>query len=345
MIFFWFGCNGTLDAPGVGETNGEAELHVRIAIESETSVMMMAQSESLIVVKEIQNPGGDTVLHWEDWKQSQYRLSNSLLLSSSELSCNWPIRAEDAPLETGTWTFVLGAYDKDGYPAPNSPIDVQVATKQDQDLSSGNFQAWIVTTPTVDAEVQEALESAVEKWKTLWMNAGIQLTVRYGSGASEPLPLVYEGTTEIEEIRSQGFDNELLVIVGESFEDAPDILGFSGNVPGSLLAGPRSAIAISWLANAGTDGVFDEQEIQLLSETLAHEAGHYLGLYHPVEIDFTQWDALSDTEECSSQLSCQQALKNNLMFPYPICMGSTCVEQYLLTEQQKTILHQNAGVD
>ena len=344
MIWIWAACHGTLDAPGTGITDGNAELRVRVPIESQTSLMMMAQSESLIVVKEIQHPNGDIVLNWEDWKESSYRLTNAVLLSSSELSCNWPIRAEDTPLESGTWTIVLGTYDKEGYPTPDSSINVLVSTKEDADISTGRIQAWIVTTDLVDEQARLALEEAVEKWKELWNNVGLELTVRYGTGASEPLPLVYEGTSEIEELRSQGFDNELLVIVGESFEDAPDILGFSGNVPGALIASPRSAIAVSWLANAGTDGVFDEQEIQLFSETLAHEAGHYLGLYHPVEIEFAQWDALSDTEECNSQLTCQQALKNNLMFPYPICMGSTCVEQYILTEQQKAVLHQNTGV-
>lgn len=344
MIVLWFGCQGTLDAPGTGITNGDSELHVRISIESQTSLMMMAQSDELVVVKEIQDQNGDTVLHWDDWKQSDYRLSNAFLLSSSEVSCNWPIRSDDAPLNSGNWTFVLGAYDEDGYPSPHSSIDVQVSTKEDQDITTGNIQAWIVTTPTVDEHVRSALEDAVEKWKILWMNVGLELTVRYGTGASEPLPLVYEGTSEIKHLRGQGTDNELMVLVGESFDDASDILGFSGNVPGSLLAGQRSAIAISWLANAGTDGVFDEQDIQLFSETLAHEAGHYLGLYHPVEIEFAQWDALSDTEECTSRLSCQQALKNNLMYPYPICTGSTCVEQYILTDQQQAVMHQNAGV-
>ena len=344
MIFFLFGCHGTLDAPGTGITNGDGELRVRIPIESQTSLMMMAQSENLIVVKEILDQNGDEVLNWNDWKQSQYRLSNAFLLSSTELSCNWPIRFDDSPLASGTWTFVLGSYDEEGYPSSDSFINVQVSTKEDQDNTTGHIQAWIVTTSTVDEQVQEALEEAVEKWKTLWSNVGLELTVRYGTGASEPLPLVYEGTAEIKDLRNQGFDNELMVIVGESFEDAPEILGFAGNVPGSLQEGKRSAIAISWLANAGTDGVFDEQEIQLFSETLAHEAGHYLGLYHPVEIEFSQWDALSDTEECTSRLSCQQALKNNLMYPYPICMGSTCVEQYILTEQQQAILHQNTGV-
>ena len=135
-----------------------------------------------------------------------------------------------------------------------------------------------------------------------------------------------------------------MVIVGESFPDSPDILGFAGNVPGSVRSGGRSAIAVSWLANAGTDGVFNEEEIRLFSETLAHEAGHYLGLYHPVEIDFSQWDALSDTEECSSQSSCQQALKNNLMFPYPICVGNGCVAQFELTEHQQIVLHNNTAV-
>jgi hypothetical protein len=173
---------------------------------------------------------------------------------------------------------------------------------------------------------------------------GIELDIRYGLGFQDPLPLIYEGSEEIKTLRQQGEESELLVVVGESFDNAPDVLGFSGNVPGSTLPGPRSAIVISWLNNAGVDGEFDDEEIRLFSETLAHEAGHYLGLYHPVELEFSHWDALNDTEECNSMLLCQQNLKDNLMFPYPVCMGTSCIIQDQLSIQQSAVLHRNVGL-
>ena len=91
-------------------------------------------------------------------------------------------------------------------------------------------------------------------------------------------------------------------------------------------------------------GRFDDDEVVLLGDTLAHEAGHYLGLTHPVEDGFAQWDALADTEECSDQFECEDALADNNMYPYPICSRSACAPQDVLTDDQAAVLSRYTGV-
>ena len=65
-------------------------------------------------------------------------------------------------------------------------------------------------------------------------------------------------------------------------------IGQAGSNPGALAPSPRSAIAISYNAAAGGDGVIDSQddrndlahtsEVRLMAEAMAHEILHYLGL-------------------------------------------------------------------
>ena len=57
---------------------------------------------------------------------------------------------------------------------------------------------------------------------------------------------------------------------------------------------PHSGVALSWDDTGG--GESDE----LLGLTLAHELGHYLGLYHTVEQDGTTFDPIEDTSEDGS---------------------------------------------
>ena len=72
----------------------------------------------------------------------------------------------------------------------------------------------------------------------------------------------------------------------------------------------------------------------MFGELLAHEATHYLGVYHPVERALDRWDALDDTPACGSRRECEDALADNLMFPYPVCTMSSCVAAELLTDDQ-----------
>ena len=94
--------------------------------------------------------------------------------------------------------------------------------------------------------------------------------------------------------------------------------------------------------NAGFDGQFNPAEIQMFGETMAHEIGHYMGLYHPVEASYNYWDALEDTVECGTWNACETQLGNNLMFPYPICYGA-CELQTEITSDQMGVLHRYTG--
>ncbi|MEM6926414.1 MAG: hypothetical protein AAF602_05770 [Myxococcota bacterium] len=133
--------------------------------------------------------------------------------------------------------------------------------------------------------------------------------------------------------------------------DIGEIVGLAGGIPGAASATPRSAVQVSTLGAAGTDGRFDGDDIRLLAETMAHETAHYLGLFHPVEAiargtPWSVFDALSDTPRCGSRRTCETRLGSNLMFPFPVCEpGASCDPQEVLTEEQATVMQRYVGVD
>ena len=75
-----------------------------------------------------------------------------------------------------------------------------------------------------------------------------------------------------------------------------------------------------------------------MGETMAHEVGHYTGLYHPVESNYRAWDALDDTPECTRRRDCEDALGDNLMFPYSICDATSCLVTDQLSADQEGVL-------
>ena len=324
-MIFLLACH-SLTLEGRTTSNGKGEIDIILPIQDQNSFMVMAQSDNFLVVKELYAPDG------------------SLILSNSDVAFNWPIRREDSELYEGDWRLTLACYDPEGYPASGVPIDVRSRLRHDENLEEALLLVRVVQDTQIDEPTQNAIQQAVSGWSSIWAEFGISLEVRFESQDLPSLPLIYLGSSEVEALHTESNEDELLVIIGEQFEDAPDVLGFAGSVPGSILPSPRSAVVISWLNNAGADGVFSEGEIQLFSETLAHEAGHYLGLYHPVEMEYNRWDALEDTEECSAQLPCHAVLKDNLMFPYPICSENSCVQQNLLTSDQQAVLHRYTGL-
>ena len=99
------------------------------------------------------------------------------------------------------------------------------------------------------------------------------------------------------------------------------IYGLAGDIPAPLVPTPDSAVLISMDMARGPDALFSEEEVRILGETMAHEVGHLLGLFHPVEIDLDAWDALEDTPRCERTAPCERQLGDNVMFPYPVQLG------------------------
>jgi hypothetical protein len=93
-----------------------------------------------------------------------------------------------------------------------------------------------------------------------------------------------------------------------------------------------------------------DRDARLVADTMAHEAGHYLGLRHPNERDGNMFDLLTDTPECGndrdadrdgmvSYVECAGLGGDNLMF---WLAGSTAPPQ--VTPQQIDMVRRSSSL-
>ncbi|MFT6627931.1 MAG: hypothetical protein ACJA1R_001191, partial [Flavobacteriales bacterium] len=101
------------------------------------------------------------------------------------------------------------------------------------------------------------------------------------------------------------------------FEDGSGVLGISAGLPGAAgLHGTRSsgvAFTSEFIGTRFADGTDGSEYTGVV---LAHEVGHFLGLFHTTEQSITTTDPLADTPECGADQfpnRCPDLL--NLMFP------------------------------
>ena len=330
---------------------GADGLHgVRLDVgEGDDALLVCARTERAsrwLSVERIEDPDGAVVLRWQDWYEVPRVLTGGIFPSGADSCINWPVREEDEPLRPGVWRVWMASTDDRNRYAGGTPLEV-VAQTREAPGDTGVLRVALAFAGDLSEEegLVEAVELAVQRWADIWAPAGIALEVeRVEVELDRDLPDLLEGGAAWTEAAARTDDNDVLMVIGETIGGSVDLYGLAGGVPGSLTEGPRAALAVSWLANAGRDGVFDEDEIQLLGDTLAHEAGHFAGLVHPVEDGWVQWDALDDTVECARMGVCEDVLGDNNLFPYAICSLSTCAPQDALTEDQVAVLRRYTGV-
>lgn len=224
---------------------------------------------------------------------------------------------------------------------------VDVRFKRDDDLEAGALEVALVWAGGTegDAALVAAMDEALAHWTATYATVDLDLRVVADltwDDASIDAP-VY-GTDPAWEVISETVGpNVLPVVITPRIDDVDGVLGVAGDIPGPLAPTTRSGVLVDALSSAGPDGAFNDEETRLLAETLAHEAGHYLGLFHPVENTWDRWDALADTEDCEGQARCENALRELLMFPYPVCGLVQCTPQGVVTADQAAVAHRYTG--
>jgi hypothetical protein len=339
------------DGPGVvrsyesGRTDGDGLYTVPVAVEGGVSrFMVTGWTDELVNVEEVRDPSGRVVVSWLDWYYEDEGLTWAFF-EEPVSAINWPVREEDGPLQDGVWEVVLATTDNGEY-LPNIGIEAAVHRVVDDNPAVGKVKVRIVYADGIDADehVVGSVETAVERWREIWAAKGLTLVERYDTSAlRDDLPFAYSGGTDVQREAAAGGDDELMLVIGELFPDGVETLGVSGGLPGSLEATGFKFVCVSWLAHAGQNALFDDDERNIMGETMAHEIGHFMGLFHPVEGSFDSWDALQDTPRCTAESACGTALGANNMYPYPLCDFRTCQPQGDVSQDQKGVLQRHVG--
>lgn len=294
----------------------------------------------------IDAPDGSRDLNWQDWWDSSESLTYAFYPANNS-TVNWPVREEDGPLEEGTWSVVLGAYNNQYSYVSDQDIELTIHRKWDPNLTEGTVKVVLIYAEGLEAEsdLTAAVDYALEEWAALWAQSGLSLEYRtVTSDLSPTLSDPSYGSTQLEEASTYADDDEVSVLIGEMLSNDIYTYGVSGNIPGALNVTENSGVVISWLAAAGTNGEFDDGELNILAETMAHEVGHYMGLFHPVEDGWEYWDALADTDRCTTGNTCYRELGDNLMYPFPFCeWNGSCERQDQLSDDQGGVLNRYTG--
>ena len=312
--------------------------------ETAALVTGVVDSERLGFVKSVSSPVHGDIFEASDLWEDPHNRSNAAF-AANVIVMNWPLDAAAEALDAGRWRFDLRVDQED------APVELAVVLKEDPSTDEGTLGVDVVINEALgaDAEMSRGLDAAITRWRdNIYAPAGITLDVAMvPSDIPARLPAPGRGEDAVYEAiaAARALDRVSLVVV-ERIENGTLVLGVAGGIPGPLTPARNAAVTVSAVEAAGRDRMFSEGEIELFAETMAHEVGHYLGLFHPVELPelgastATTWDALPDTPECGGfNDECVRVLGENLMFPSPVCDsgGAVSCESFLHQTELSTL--------
>ncbi|MCW7467689.1 M43 family zinc metalloprotease [Leptospira levettii] len=174
--------------------------------------------------------------------------------------------------------------------------------------------------PAYPIQTEQAIEVALNRWKENYAKSSvrIKLNVSVISADLSGYDMIFDLGTEtgfpgslgglFQTTSFVGKPNALNVFIVREEIQYGGVLGVSGGIPGpaTILGTKQSGIVVfvdahRLYSNPGEVMTYDEQV--LLGETLSHEAGHFLGLWHVTEAygdsgSIADRDPLRDTPTC-----------------------------------------------
>ncbi|MCB9686191.1 MAG: hypothetical protein H6738_22805 [Alphaproteobacteria bacterium] len=328
-------------------SDGDGRYVVKVDVPAgATSFQVTSTSPQLPALESVTDPDGNEILDWQDLIQSPRSLTNAIYPQRTDVAFNWPIREVDGALKPGKYKVEWALVDDSFNYVADGKVTASTVIKRDPDFSQGEVHVRIVYAEGIDQlpKVTNAVEAAVEHWREVWGSVGVTLVERYDtSDLDASLDFTWSGDPSVKKIADTKEPGELQLIVGETVRGEQYIYGVSAGIPGTIEPTKNTFVVLAWTTHAGPDGNFSDNDIMVMGETMAHETGHYMGLFHPVEGTWNNWDALDDTVECNGQLQCNRDLGENLMYPYSLCGGSTCRSQYILTDDQGGVFQRAVG--
>ncbi len=304
----------------------------------------------------------------QDSRNNNYLSPGTIPISMSTEFFNYvnevsvPSRSNDPALaDSQTYIVSAQARTSSNAPAAGEQLTFAVNSKVDRDLNSGSLHINLFYVGDLgnQAEVKNVVTLAMQHFNEIYAaQAGIGLIlVENEISGPTTLPDPIEGDSFYQDASSSAYSPAVNIFVGGDIAGRQsmgtvDTLGLSPGIPGPPIPSERSAIAVSYIAGASPiSGTYAAEDIRILGETMAHETGHYLGLFHPVDFSgttVTATDPLTDTPSCTTSTNClsNATLIDNLMYPQPISLGQGRYRpQYKLTTQQRGVMNRYIVVD
>ncbi len=146
---------------------------------------------------------------------------------------------------------------------------------------------------------QTELDATVDRMDAVWAGGGGpnvgEITLYALDGSSF---LNYADSNDLRTTELPGADPQAInLFIIDDYADEPGTLGEAGGIPGPLgLQGVDGAgVIVALDGHRLNDGTLD---VTTMGETMAHEVGHQVGLFHTTEYDGTTTESLADTADC-----------------------------------------------
>ena len=245
----------------------------------------------------------------------------------------------DIDAEAGTWTYRI-----------SGASEVKLTVREDEPSASG--EPSLLLQPYLVIGGGHNLDKVWQLVKGLFTNNSLNVTIGETINISEEQYRTVSDSffnSETQALVTQGRTDAINIFLVDEIEGG-GVLGIAAGIPGSLgIQGPHNGVLVS--LGSHLSGPFFNQSIndQLLAETIVHEAGHLLGLWHPTEDNGVEFDPLDDTPQCNKsiydsnnngEVSADECVGNgaeNIMFWASWGGG----DQNQFTEDQRTILRQS----
>jgi hypothetical protein len=338
-----------VNASATSNSNGLASFDVTVDGNDALLATFSTSDNSVVYVDTVTDPSGADVMVATDlWDDASHNVIGGIF-PDKVVSLNWPGIPGESGLASGVYTVKVGLLDPDFYYVSGAAVTFDGALKADSSFDDGTLPVDIVYVGSAidDPDVAAAMTDALAYWGEIYGAIGVTIDEQdftYDGPDVMAAPSLGNGSDYVAIANSTRMRGVNVVVVS-SIQNGEGLYGLAGGIPGPLASMSNSGVAVSIATNAGPDLVFSDGEIRILGETLAHETGHFTGLFHPVESSFDTWDGLDDTADCANQNACIDALGSNLMFPFPVCDGNSCIPQNELTDQQGAVTNRYAAVE
>ncbi|MBI5814633.1 MAG: hypothetical protein HZB29_03385 [Nitrospinae bacterium] len=312
--------------------------------------------------------GGDT----SDMDISSIVDPNGFSMVSADLS-TWPIgynetqgqgysaqtftipHSMDYAFNPGTWTYSITHYaSPDG-----AARDVSIYTIVKKTAGTTiNVNVWIMALPDYQGTADPNLAAMLDEFKRICAVNGFSVgtvnIIELNDDTARRLTHVdlnsdansngqSDGMDELFRLSSQAGNDYMNLFLVRSMSNL-GVLGIAGGIPGPpLVQGTEhSGVVVNTMGGMSR---MSSADLIMQGATMAHELGHFMGLFHTTESDGTWFDPISDTPECPASVydtdgdgqvsaaECQSTDGANLMF-----WASATFVQEALSAAQKSVV-------
>jgi hypothetical protein len=277
--------------------------------EGAQSVAILAESgqSDLMIIAQMTDPTGRVIYDFQDPFGSEARFFPSDDVTTQYL----PSSPRSAPTP-GDYTFQLIKEGGRTDVSVRALFKVTDGVPETAGLDVNFFFAEIPGLDAASAESDADFQAALRVFRDIYASAGVTLgDIRYcqlrdadakryaviddTEGTGSELSRMFALSGEAEALGCKGEQALNFFLVEEIVGGRAGyiILGIAGGIPGPPIGGTtHSGVAVTMTGYS--------RNPKQIGQTMAHEGGHFLGLFHTTEADGNAFDPLRDTPECGS---------------------------------------------